>query len=305
MSDGGAEVAPIAGGYLRHLKAQDVRPGDSFLTRRGEPAPAVASTRVVRDDFGTPALVIATLVGGREVRIAHGSVIRVRTDRPEEVKAAADTAFSPVDAGSPESRIVAVGQRHLDDAELTATAARLSHGLNLRSGAQLEDVFGMAERMYLLHEDVEGTLTTLGLLTNLPWDGAVGRWKSIQAALGLAALILREDGDHITAANLGSRLKEADEVPSEPGRAARVLEVRQRQLDEPQLYDREISRALQARDAEAEFRWRRARFAQLLYLRGRGGSQTLTDQDLDSRIHRELGTLRQLAKRLAAQAARA
>ncbi|MDY6056068.1 DUF6707 family protein [Micrococcus sp.] len=290
------------GGYLRHLKAQEVQPGDSFLTRRGEDAPPVARTRVVRDDFGTPAVVVATLEGGRDVRIAYGSVIRVRTDRPEPVSAAPDTTFSPVDAGSPEARVVAVGQRHLDDLELTTTAARLSHGLNLRSGSQLEDLYGMAERMYLLHEDTEGTLSTLGLLTNLPWDGAVGRWKSIQAALGLAAQILREEGDHITAANLGSRLKEADEVPSEPGRAARVLEVRQRQLDEPQLYEREISRALQARDVPAEYRWRRARFEQLLYLRGRGGSQTLTDADLDSRIARELGTLRQLARTLDAAA---
>ena len=239
-------MAPVVGGYLRHLKSQDVQPGDSFLTRRGEPAPPVASTRVMRDDFGTPALVIATLEGGREVKIAHGSVIRVRTDRPEERRAVPDTTFSPVDAGSPEERIVAVGKRHLEDTELTATAARLSHGLNLRSGSQLEDVFGMAERLYLLHEDTEGTLATLGLLTNLPWDGAVGRWKSIQAALSLASLILREEGEHIAAANLGRRLLEADEVPSEPGRAARVLEVRQRQLNEPPLYDREISRALQA-----------------------------------------------------------
>lgn len=296
-------MAPVSGGYLRHLKAQDVQRGDSFLTRRGEPAPPVASTRVVRDDFGTPAVVVATLEGGREVRIAHGSVIRVRTDRPEPVVAAPDTTFSPVDAGSPESRVVAVGRRHLDDAELTATAARLSHGLNLRSGSQLEDLFGMAERMYLLHEDAEGTLSTLGLLTNLPWDGAVGRWKSIQAALALAAQILREEGDHIMAANLGRRLLEADEVPSEPGRAARVLEVRQRQLNEPQLYEREISRALQAHDAVAEYRWRRARFATLLYLRARGGSETLTDADLDSRIARELGTLRGLARDVEAKAA--
>ncbi|TFI50133.1 hypothetical protein E4A41_04275, partial [Micrococcus endophyticus] len=245
---GALSMAPIAGGYLRHLKSQDVQPGDSFLTRRGEPAPPVASTRVMRDDFGTPALVIATLEGGREVKIAHGSVIRVRTDRPEERRAVPDTTFSPVDAGSPEERIVAVGKRHLEDTELTATAARLSHGLNLRSGSQLEDLFGMAERLYLLHEDTEGTLAALGLLTNLPWDGAVGRWKSIQAGLALASQILRDEGEHIVAANLGKRLHEADEVPSEPGRAARVLEVRQRQLNEPQLYDREISRALQARD---------------------------------------------------------
>ncbi|RUQ44106.1 hypothetical protein D8M15_08750, partial [Micrococcus sp. HSID17228] len=62
-------------------------------------------------------------------------------------------------------------------------------------------------------------------------------------------------------------------------------------VDHPQvsaqpLYDREISRARQARDAEAEYQWRRARFDQLLYLRARGGSETLTDADLDSRIAR-------------------
>ena len=33
---GALSVAPIAGGYLRHLKSQDVQPGDSFLTRRGD-----------------------------------------------------------------------------------------------------------------------------------------------------------------------------------------------------------------------------------------------------------------------------
>jgi len=297
-------VAPVSGGYLRHLKAQEVQPGDSFLTRRGETAPSVASVRTVRDDFGTPALVIATLEGGREVKIAHGSVIRVRTDRPEVRRAAADTAFSPVDEGSPESRIVAVGQRHPDDEELVATTARLSRGLNLRSGSHLEDVYAMAERLYLLHEDVEGALAALGLLTNLPWDGAVGRWKSIQAALGLAALILREEGEHIAAANLGMHLLDADEVPSEPGRAARVLEVRQRQLNAPPLYEREISKALQGRDAASEYQWRRARFATLLYLRARGGSETLSDADLDSRIARELGTLRELAREVEAKAAR-
>ena len=82
-----------------------------------------------------------------------------------------------------------------------------------------------------------------------------------------------------------------------------MLEVRQRQLNEPPLYDREISRALQARDAEAEYQWRRARFGQLLYLRARGGSETLTDADLDSRIARELGALRTLADELEAKAA--
>ncbi|MGJ5590063.1 DUF6707 family protein [Micrococcus lylae] len=288
-------MATTAGAYLRHLKAQDVSPGDMFLTRRGQTAPPVASLRTMRDDFGTPALVVATLEDGREVKIAYGSVIRVRTDRADQ-QPQLDTSFSATDAGTPEARIVGVGKRHLDDVELTATCARLSHGLNLRSGAHLEDVLGVAERLYLLHEDNEGALQALGLLTNLPWDGAVGRWKSIQAGLGLASQILREEGDHITAANLGKRLLEADEVPNEPGRAAKVLEVRQRQLNEPQLYDREIARALQTNDPAAELKWRRARWTTLLYLRARGGSETLTETDLQSRIAREVGTVRELAR---------
>lgn len=288
-------MATTAGAYLRHLKAQDVSPGDMFLTRRGQTAPPVASLRTMRDDFGTPALVVATLEDGREVKIAYGSVIRVRTDRADQ-QPQLDTSFSATDAGTPEARIVGVGKRHLDDVELTATCARLSHGLNLRSGAHLEDVLGVAERLYLLHEDNEGALQALGLLTNLPWDGAVGRWKSIQAGLGLASQILREEGDHITAANLGKRLLEADEVPNEPGRAAKVLEVRQRQLNEPQLYDREIARALQTNDPTAELKWRRARWTTLLYLRARGGSETLTETDLQSRIAREVGAVRELAR---------
>ncbi|SJN31686.1 hypothetical protein FM125_08695 [Micrococcus lylae] len=288
-------MATTAGAYLRHLKAQDVSPGDMFLTRRGQTAPPVASLRTMRDDFGTPALVVATLEDGREVKIAYGSVIRVRTDRADQ-QPQLDTSFSATDAGTPEARIVGVGKRHLDDVELTATCARLSHGLNLRSGAHLEDVLDVAERLYLLHEDNEGALQALGLLTNLPWDGAVGRWKSIQAGLGLASQILREEGDHITAANLGKRLLEADEVPNEPGRAAKVLEVRQRQLNEPQLYDREIARALQTNDPTAELKWRRARWTTLLYLRARGGSETLTETDLQSRIAREVGTVRELSR---------
>lgn len=288
-------MATTAGAYLRHLKAQDVSPGDMFLTRRGQTAPPVASLRTMRDDFGTPALVVATLEDGREVKIAYGSVIRVRTDRADQ-QPQLDTSFSATDAGTPEARIVGVGKRHLDDVELTTTCARLSHGLNLRSGAHLEDVLDVAERLYLLHEDNEGALQALGLLTNLPWDGAVGRWKSIQAGLGLASQILREEGDHITAANLGKRLLEADEVPNEPGRAAKVLEVRQRQLNEPQLYDREIARALQTNDPTAELKWRRARWTTLLYLRARGGSETLTETDLQSRIAREVGTVRELSR---------
>ena len=208
----------VGGDYLRSVKAQQVQPGDRFLTRRGEPSAPVTQTRITRDDFGTPALVIATLADDRQVRIAFGSTIRVRTHRPAP---ALDTAadLAPVQEGSPEAVVVEIAQRHPEDQRLLALAAKLSRGINMRSGAQLEDIDTMARYLFVDLDDSDGALRATTLLTSLPFDGAMGRWKSIESALALAANIHHHRGEKDEAVATGARLREPDEAEPDPIRA--------------------------------------------------------------------------------------
>jgi hypothetical protein len=289
----------VGGDYLRSVKAQQVQPGDRFLTRKGDPSSPVTQTRITRDDFGTPALVIATLADKREVRIAFGSTIRVRTHRPAPaLDAAADLA--PVQEGSPEAVVVEIAQRHPGDQRLLALAAKLSRGINMRSGSQLEDIDTMARYLFFDLDDSDGALQATTLLTSLPFDGAMGRWKSIESSLALAANIHHHRGEKDEAVAAGARLREPDEAEPDPIRAQRQAEFRQRQLNEPNLYDREILRAESAGDLAAEREWRESRLSTLFYLRARGGSETYTGEELDRLVRLEVRALRDLADRQAA-----
>jgi hypothetical protein len=284
--------------YLRSVKSQQVQAGDRFLTRQGDPSSPVTQTRTVRDDFGTPALVVATLADGREVRIAHNSTIRVRTRRPAPALDVA-TDLAPVGEGTPEATVVEVAQLHPDNQHVLSVASKLSRGINLRSGSQLEDIDTLAHHLFIDLDDSDGALRLTSLLTDLPYDGAMGRWKSIESSLALAATIHFHRGEDAEARAAAVRLAEPDESEKDPIRAQRTAEIRQRQLNEPNLYDREILRAEAAADLRGERQWREARLATLMYLRARGGSETFTTEELDRRVHREVETLRALATRIA------
>lgn len=291
--------APEGGAdHLRSVRAAEVAPGDRFLTRQGDPSAPVTAVRTTRDDFGTPALVIATLQDGREVRIAYASSIRVRTTRPAAALDPA-TAFAPVQEGSPEATVVALAKRHPQDQHALGLAAKLSRGINLRSGSQLEDIDTLARYLFTELDDADSALEATKLLTELPYDGAMGRWKSIESSLALAANIHFHRGEDERGEALGERLREPDEDEPDPLRRKVAGEVRQRQLDEPNLYDREIERAQAADDDRAERSWRSARLSTLFFLRARGGSRTLTDAELDRRINLEVTALREVAGRLA------
>jgi hypothetical protein len=295
----GSSRRHAGGDYLRSVKAQQVQPGDRFLTRQGEPSDPVTQTRITRDDFGTPALIIATLADDREVRIAFGSTIRVRTHRPAPaLDATADLAS--VQEGSPEAVVVEIAQRHPADQRLLALAAKLSRGINMRSGSQLEDIDTMGRYLFVDLDDSDGALRATTLLTSLPFDGAMGRWKSIESALALAANIHHHRGERAEAVAAGARLREPDEAEPDPIRAQRQAEFRQRQLNEPNLYDREILRAESAGDLAAEREWRESRLSTLFYLRARGGSETYTGEELDRLVRLEVRALRELADRQAA-----
>ncbi|MGM0931321.1 MAG: DUF6707 family protein [Actinomycetota bacterium] len=287
--------------FIHHVKAESVGAGARFLTRSGEHSAPVADTAVVPDDFGTPAMVVATLEDGSRVRIAHGSRIRIASSRrPAQLPGALaqdDLELIPAEEGTPEAVVVAVARAHGRNAGVQRLAARLSRGLNAKAGSHLQDVRDLAHTLFVELDDPERALTVCRLIIDQPFDGNFGRWKWIQSALAMAAYILRESGgeeDHAEALRLAEALRAPDDADEDPFRAKINAEVRQRQLNEPNLYDKEIHRAMAAADRAAEREWRELRLTALLYLRTHGGSETLEPVELDRRISNELVAIRAL-----------
>jgi hypothetical protein len=284
--------------YINIVKAEAVTRGHKFLTRSRKHSAAVVSTSVELDDFGTPALIIATLEDGTTVRIAHGSTIRVVSNRPKLIKGTAlaldDLELIPAEEGTPEAVIVGVARTHPDRSKIQRISARLSRGLNTKSGSNLQDVRDLAHTLFVDLDDRENALTVCRLITDLPFDGNFGRWKWIQSALALAAYISYDAGDLASAENFAEALRSPDDADDDPFRAKMGATVRQRQMNEPNLYDKEIHRAMAAVDKSAERDWRVLRLGVLMFLRAHGGSETLDPPELDRRIRNELVAIRAL-----------
>lgn len=285
--------------YVNIVKAEAVTRGNKFLTRNRTHSAAVVSTAVELDDFGTPALIIATLEDGTTVRIAHGSTIRVVSNRPKLIKGTAlaldDLELIPAEEGTPEAVIVAVARAHPDRPRIQRIAARLSRGLNTKAGSNLQDVRDLAHTLFVDLDDRENALTVCRLITDLPFDGNFGRWKWIQSALALAAYISYEAGNLAEAEGFARALRAPDDAgDADPFRAKMNATVRQRQMNEPNLYDKEIHRAMAAVDKAAERDWRVLRLGVLMFLRAHGGSETLDPPELDRRIRNELVAIRAL-----------
>jgi hypothetical protein len=292
--------------YVHSIKAESIEAGHKFLRRGGKHSADVASTAVVNDDFGTPALVLAKLTDGTSVRIAHGSSIRVVSNRPGPGPASAlaldDLELIPAEEGTPEAVIVDVARAHPKDLKIQRIAARLSKGLNTKAGSNLQDVRDLAHTLFVDHDDRDSALTVCGLITDLPFDGNFGRWKWIESALAFSAYMAQEAGDAEDAERFAKALRSPDEVEEEdPLRAKMNAVVRQRQLNEPNLYDTEIHRSMGSADKDAERQWRMLRLSTLLYLRAHGGSETLLPAELDRRIANELVAIRALNEQLAAR----
>jgi hypothetical protein len=291
--------------YVHTIKAEMIEPGHKFLRRGGKHSAEVAGTAVVNDDFGTPALVIATLKDGKKVRIAHGSSIRVASTRPGPGPASAlaldDLELIPAEEGTPEAVIVEVARTHPKDMDIQRIAARLSKGLNIKSGSNLQDVRDLAHRLFVYADDRDNALRVCQLITDVPFDGNFGRWKSIQGALAMSAFIHHEAGNAEESERLAKAMRAPDEVEEkDPLRAKMNAIVLQRQLNEPNLYDKEIHRAMAAADKAAERDWRVERLSVLTYLRTHGGSETLEPAELERRIANEIVAVRALNGQLTA-----
>lgn len=344
---------PTASVNYGERQAGSLRTGDLLLLPDATRTAEIASVAVDNDDFGTPALVRATLTGGGVLRIAAGSTVLIQEpasapesegvstasagESPADVPSApdaeesgatnddagapapadggaslpavvvppppasppavvgpseADLALIPTAEGTPESVVEAAAEAHPKDAGVLLLSERLAKGINTKSGSCLKDLSDLAHELFVVLGDAEHALAVADLLTVLPFDGNPGRWASVEAALALASYICRQRGDDERAAVYEKFLRAPDAMETDPFKARINAKVRQRSLNEPNLYDKEIFRAIDNSNRDAEREWRLLRLEALLFLRAHGGSQTIGGAELERRITNELDFVR-------------
>lgn len=348
---------PAAQAY-REQQAGSLQAGDHLLLPDGLRSAEIHSVDIENDDFGVPALVLATLAGGGMLRIAAGSSVRLSDAGGAASEAAADAAAAgdlaaagqtleaadagtsdagtPVQAagnqdagaalppappavvvpplpvttpavtgpraedlalipqpgGTPESVVEAVAEAHPDSVGVLLLADRLVKGINTKSGSCLKDLSDLAHELFIMLKDADGALAVADLLNVLPFDGNPGRWSSVEASLALSTYICRQTGQKERAAVYEKLLRAPDNQETDPFKARMQARVRQRSLNEPNLYDKEIFRSIDNSNHEAEREWRLLRLESLLFLRAHGGSQTISAGELERRIANELESVR-------------
>lgn len=274
--------------HRRSVPAVDVAAGDRFMRRDGRPSAAVAAVKVVKDSFGTDAYVRATLTDKTEVTIAIASSIRVYTERVAG-PGLDELIALPVQADSPEASLAAAARAHPDDGELVQTALRLVPGINLRAGAHLSDLADAADRLVLRHADGSAASGLIAALTSLDYDGNEGRWRPVRHGLALAAWLAERDGHPVEAQALAARLRAGEEeaLAELNGPAAAI---RRREVTEPHLHEKEIQRARETGNLDAERSLRHARWRMLLALLAHGEGP-FDDDELRRRIDAEVAAL--------------
>jgi hypothetical protein len=357
---------PAAPNYIEQ-QAGFLQSGDHLLLPDGNRSAEILRVDVETDDFGTPAMVLATLTGGGGLRIAASSTVLIVgaaawTEEPAAADAgsapqplepagdAADAADSariqgsaagngqsdaggqdragesgrsaapaapavvvpplppvppvasgpseedlaliPALEGTPESVVQAVAEAHPNSAGVLLLSERLAKGINTKSGSCLKDLSDLAQELFIILKDAESALAVADLLNVLPFDGNRGRWASVEAALALSSYICRQLGQEERAAVYEKFLRAPDAMETDPFKARINAKVRQRSLNEPNLYDKEIFRSLDNSNPDAEREWRLLRLEALLFLRAHGGSETIGAPELDRRIGNELESVR-------------
>ncbi|HYH75882.1 MAG TPA: DUF6707 family protein [Arthrobacter sp.] len=313
--------------HYSEQQAGSLAPGDELLLPDGQRSAEIQHLEVESDDFGTPAVVLASLSGGGTVRIAAGSSVKVLDAAPDAVpqlpvagnvaaEAAAveapavvvpplpaippaaagpseeEMALIPAPQGTPESVVEAAADSHPDAEGVMLLADRLAKGINVKSGSCLKDLSDLAHELFVTLKDPEGSLAVADLLNVLPYDGNPGRWASVEASLALSSYICRQDGQADRAEVYEKLLRTPETQETDPFKARMNAKVRQRSLNEPNLYDKEIFRSIDNSNHEAEREWRLLRLESLLFLRAHGGSETIGPSELQRRISNELEAVR-------------
>ncbi|MGY3318556.1 DUF6707 family protein [Arthrobacter sp. TE12232] len=363
---------PPASRNHSELQAGSLRAGDHLILPDGNRSAEVHQVDVETDDFGTPAMVLATLSGGGVLRIAAGSTVRI-TENAEEAETAeidaedttaaaeftdfaaagtADTAppntgsatsdasasdadasdagtapapgqegseaaapgvvvpplplvppavsgpsetelaLIPAPDGTPESVVEAVAEAHAGAVGVLLLSERLAKGINTKSGSCLKDLSDLAHELFVMLKDAENALAVADLLNVLPFDGNPGRWASVEASLALSSYICRQLGQDERAGIYEKFLRAPEAMEADPFKARINAKVRQRSLNEPNLYDKEIFRSIDNSNPDAEREWRLLRLEALLFLRAHGGSETIGAAELERRIGNELESVR-------------
>jgi hypothetical protein len=210
----------------------------------------------------------------------------VTTPVPEEL------ALIPEPNGTPEAVVRAAVANHKGKNGVQVLAERLAKGINTKSGSCLRDLSNLAFDLCIILRDPDNALAVADLLNVLPFDGNPDRWASIERALALSSFICREGGQTERAAVYEKLLRAHESEETDPFKARIAAKVRQRALNEPNLYDKEIFRAIDNGNHEAEREWRFLRLESLLFLRAHGGSETLGEEELGRRIGIELDAVR-------------
>jgi hypothetical protein len=325
-----------------HLEQQagSLTTGSHILLPDGERTAQIHQVELERDDFGAPALVLASLSGGGTLRIAVGTTVTVVegtsgdiTQLPRAVAPAAgtgqgqpkqpveepapaaaapavvvpplppvppalsgpseeDLALIPAPEGTPESVVEAAAESHPDAMGVLLLADRLAKGVNFKSGSCLKDLSDLAHELFVTLKDAEGSLAVADLLNVLPFDGNPGRWASVEASLALSSYICRQNGQSERAEVYEKLIRTPENQETDPFKARMAAKVRQRSLNEPNLYDKEIFRSIDNSNHDAEREWRLLRLESLLFLRAHGGSETIGMGELERRISNELEAVR-------------
>lgn len=336
--------------HYSELQAGSLQSGHLLLLPDGGRSAEIQSVLVENDDFGTPAVVLATLTGGGILRIAAGSTVLVSgpgTDSPgtdsgdvrfeaDNVSGEPDAAIPlqpvehpgdgedaapaapavvvpplpattpaaaagpseeelsliPEPAGTPESVVEAAAAAHPDAVGVMLLSDRLAKGINTKSGSCLKDLSDLAHELFVILKDADGALAVADLLNVLPFDGNPGRWTSVESALALSSYVCRQTGREDRAEVYEKLLRAPDVQETDTFKARINAKVRQRSLNEPNLYDKEIFRAIDNSNPDAEREWRLLRLEALLFLRAHGGSETIGRKELERRIANELESVR-------------
>jgi hypothetical protein len=205
---------------------------------------------------------------------------------------AEELARIPEPQGTPEAVVEAAAEAHPDAEGVLQLADKLAKGINFKSGSCLKDLSDLAHELFVTLKDPEGALAVADLLNVLPFDGNPGRWASVEASLALSSYICREDRQEDRAEVYEKLLRTPETQETDPFKARMNAKVRQRSLNEPNLYDKEIFRSIDNSNHEAEREWRLLRLESLLFLRAHGGSETIGIGELQRRISNALEAVR-------------
>ncbi|MET3904764.1 DUF6707 family protein [Paenarthrobacter sp. 4246] len=288
-------VTMVDGGTVRIAVGSSVPVGDGVPAGSGADAPAVNSEEsTTEDSTPDPSDSSTSAEANASAPTEPAVVVPPRPETPPAYTrpSAEELALIPEPDGTPEAVVSAAAANHKGKNGVQVLADRLAKGINTKSGSCLRDLSNLAFDLCIVLRDPDHALAVADLLNVLPFDGNLDRWASIERALALSSFICREAGQAERAAVYEKLLRAPESQEEDPFKARINARVRQRSLNEPNLYDKEIFRAIDSGNHEAERDWRFLRLEALMFLRAHGGSKTIGEDELARRISNELESVR-------------